>query len=163
MARSIRPVRPDDAEALAALHVATRREAYAHLLPPTFFDEEHLEGRRRMWRRITADPPQMSVVRIAETDTGEAIGLAMSGESTESDASRRARQLYMLYVTAEHHGSGVGQELLDAVLGDEPAMLWVAKENPRAIAFYRRNGFAFDGAEQTDPGAPRITDARMVR
>lgn len=40
---------------------------------------------------------------------------------------------------------------------------WVAKENPRAIAFYRRNGFELDGAEQTDPGAPSITDARMVR
>ncbi|MCB5275771.1 hypothetical protein BJG92_03324 [Arthrobacter sp. SO5] len=41
-------------------------------------------------------------------------------------------------------------------------MLWVAKDNPRAVAFYRRNGFEFDGAEQTDP-APKIVDARMVR
>jgi ribosomal protein S18 acetylase RimI-like enzyme len=57
----------------------------------------------------------------------------------------------------------VGQALLDATLGTDPAMLWVAKENPRAIAFYRRNGFRFDGAEQIDPHAPRITDARMVR
>ena len=163
MLTSIRPVRPADAEALAALHVATWQQAYAHLLPPTFFDEAHLEGRRRMWHRITADPPPASVVRIAESDTGEAIGLAMSGMSAEVDASPRARQLYMLYVTTAHHGSGVGQQLLDAVLADEPAMLWVAKENPRAIAFYRRNAFEFDGAEQIDPGAPRITDARMVR
>ena len=37
------------------------------------------------------------------------------------------------------------------------------KENPRAIAFYRRNGFELDGAEQIDPGAPLITDARMAR
>lgn len=42
-------------------------------------------------------------------------------------------------------------------------MLWVALENPRAIAFYRRNGFEFDGAEETDPAAPAIIDARMVR
>lgn len=42
-------------------------------------------------------------------------------------------------------------------------MLWVAKDNPRAVAFYRRNGFDFDGVEQRDPGAPKITDARMVR
>ena len=31
------------------------------------------------------------------------------------------------------------------------------------IAFYRRNGFAFDGAEQTDPGTPGVVEARMVR
>lgn len=42
-------------------------------------------------------------------------------------------------------------------------MLWVAKDNPRAVAFYLRNGFNFDGTEQTDPGAPKIVDARMVR
>ncbi|WP_447944255.1 hypothetical protein [Microbacterium aurum] len=53
--------------------------------------------------------------------------------------------------------------MLDEVLGTEPAMLWVAKENPRATAFYLRNGFRFDGVEQTDPHAPLITDARMVR
>ena len=44
-----------------------------------------------------------------------------------------------------------------------PAVLWVAKENRRAIAFYRRNGFAFDGAEQSDPGTAGIVEARMVR
>jgi len=42
-------------------------------------------------------------------------------------------------------------------------MLWVARQNPRATAFYARNGFALDGAEQVDPHAPSITDARMVR
>ena len=55
------------------------------------------------------------------------------------------------------------QSQFDAVIPAGPAVLWVAKENPRAIAFYRRSGFAFDGAEQTDPGTPGIVEARMVR
>jgi ribosomal protein S18 acetylase RimI-like enzyme len=66
-------------------------------------------------------------------------------------------------VTRAAHGTGIGQALLDEVLGEEPAMLWVAKENPRAIAFYRRNGFELDGAEEVDPSMPSITHARMVR
>jgi ribosomal protein S18 acetylase RimI-like enzyme len=65
-------------------------------------------------------------------------------------------------VLAAHHGTGIGQTLLDEVLGSGPAQLWVAKQNPRAIAFYRRNGFAFDGAEQTDESTD-ITEARMLR
>jgi ribosomal protein S18 acetylase RimI-like enzyme len=69
----------------------------------------------------------------------------------------------MLYVAAADHGGGAGQALLDAVLEEGPAVLWVAKENPRAIAFYRRNGFEFDGAEQTDPMVPTIIDVRMLR
>lgn len=153
-----------DAPEIAELHVSTWREAYAHLLPQGFFDEAHVRGRHEMWARMLADPRPEWAIRVAERD-GEIIGFAFVGPSIGSDAEKlpRERQLYMIYVAAAHHGTGEGQALLDAVLGDAPAMLWVAKENPRAIAFYRRNGFELDGAEQTDPGAPLITDARMVR
>ncbi|MCH8564241.1 hypothetical protein LTH96_00615 [Nesterenkonia sp. LB17] len=44
-----------------------------------------------------------------------------------------------------------------------PVSLWVAKQNPRAMAFYRRNGFRCDGTEKRDPGASAITDIPMVR
>lgn len=61
---------------------------------------------------------------------------------------------------ADLHGTGAGQLLLDAVLGDSPALLWVAKDNPRARRFYARNGFAADGAEEEAMG---LTVVRMVR
>lgn len=153
-----------DAPELADLHVATWRETYGRLLPEEFFDEAHLEGRRSMWDRLLGEPREGWRTRVAERD-GRLIGFAMAGPSTapEGVAPPRARQLYMLYVTASDHGGGAGQALFDAVLGEEPAVLWVAKENPRAIAFYRRNGFAFDGVEETYPDVPQIVDARMVR
>ena len=69
----------------------------------------------------------------------------------------------MLYVLREHHGSGAGQALLDAVLGEEPAQLWVAEANPRAIRFYERNGFRADGATLTDPAVEDLREIRMVR
>lgn len=146
-----------DAEALAALHVATWRETYGHLLPGDFFGDEVLARRRRMWTRILAEPRPEHVVRVVESD-GTLIGLAMSGISGDG-----MPHLYMLYVVADHHGTGIGQRLFEAVIPPGAAVLWVAKENPRAIAFYRRNGFDFDGAEQADPGTPGIVEARMVR
>ncbi|MFL0564943.1 GNAT family N-acetyltransferase [Microbacterium sp. 179-I 1D1 NHS] len=154
---AIREPQPADVGAVAALHVAAWRETYGHLLPEEYFTDEVAERRRRMWTQILSDPRPEHVVRVAELD-GELIGFAMSGES---DAG--GRQLYMLYVLAAHHGTGAGQALFDAVLAGGPASLWVARENPRAIAFYRRNGFAFDGAEQSDPATPGIVEARMVR
>jgi ribosomal protein S18 acetylase RimI-like enzyme len=104
------------------------------------------------------------MIRIAE-DGGRIIGFAFVGPSFSPEGQElpRDRQVFNLYVAAAHHGSGVGQALLDATAGDGPAMLWVAKDNPRAVAFYRRNGFEFDGAEQSDPGAAKIVSARMVR
>jgi ribosomal protein S18 acetylase RimI-like enzyme len=164
MAFDIRPAVLGDADRIAQLHVLTWQETYAHLLPPGFFDDAHSRMRRDMWDRILNDQRPEWTVRIAESD-GILVGFAMSGPSS-ADAGRnhpRDRQLYNIYVTRAAHGTGIGQALLDEVLGEEPAMLWVAKENPRAIAFYRRNGFELDGAEEVDPSMPSITHARMVR
>ncbi len=155
---------PGDAAALAELHVATWREAYGHLLPEDYFSDEHITGRHRMWDHVLQHPRDDVAVRVAEVD-GEIIGFAWAGPAAGLDGEDppRDHQLYAIYVAAPRHGSGAGQALLDDVLGDGPAMLWVATQNPRAIAFYLRNGFRFDGVEQVDPHAPRITDARMVR
>jgi ribosomal protein S18 acetylase RimI-like enzyme len=35
--------------------------------------------------------------------------------------------------------------------------------NNRAIAFYERNGFAFDGTEYIDPADQNLVELRMVR
>ncbi|WP_141566569.1 GNAT family N-acetyltransferase [Pseudonocardia sp. N23] len=68
-----------------------------------------------------------------------------------------------MHLLAVHHGNGLGQALPDAVLGDEPAQLWVLCTNARAIAFYPRNGFAADRAEFTDPRDPAMVELRMAR
>lgn len=164
MSFTVRRPGPHDAATVAELHLSTWREAYAHLLPADFFSAEYIERRRRMWRGLLDDPPEETTIRIAESG-GSIIGLAWAGPGlgVGDEPPPRERQLYALYVAAAHYGTGAGQALLDEALGPGPAMLWVAAQNPRAIAFYRRNGFEFDGVEQTDPIAPSITDARMLR
>ncbi|WP_257998239.1 GNAT family N-acetyltransferase [Zhihengliuella halotolerans] len=117
-----------------------------------------------MGNHILTQRPESLIVRVAESD-GRIVGFGLAGPSFDPDGGvlPRDAQLFALYLDADFHDSGAGQDLLDAVLGNAPAMLWVARENPRAIGFYRRNGFVFVGAEQADPAAPKITDARMVR
>lgn len=163
MVPNVRSATADDAVALARAHVETWREAYGHLLPSGFFNTELVERRERMWNTILSDANADHVVRVAEAD-GAIAGFAMIGAaiSVETEAPR-PRQLYMLYTYAKHYGTGLGQALFDSVAGEEPLMLWVEKGNARAIAFYLRNGFAFDGVEQVDPGVPLITESRMFR
>ncbi|MBZ4487143.1 GNAT family N-acetyltransferase [Microbacterium sp. cx-55] len=164
MTFTIRTPGPADAATIADLHVATWRQTYSHLLPDDYFSDEHITGRHRMWTHILTQPREDMTARIAES-TRSVIGFALVGpaQNVDGDEPPRDRQLYAIYVSAAHYGTGAGQALLDEALGEAPATLWVAKENPRAIAFYLRNGFRFDGVEQTDPHAPLITDARMVR
>lgn len=117
-----------------------------------------------MRHHVLAHPRDDMTVRVAET-SGTIIGFAWVGSSESPDGkdAPRDRLLYAIYVLAAQDEAGVGQALPNETLGTQPAMLWLAKKNPRARAFYLRNGFRFAGVEQVDPHAPLITDARMVR
>jgi len=53
-----------------------------------------------------------------------------------------------IYVLQEVYGTGAGQRLLDATVGDAPACLWMLDDHPRAEAFYRRNSFQRDDVER---------------
>jgi GNAT superfamily N-acetyltransferase len=97
---------------------------------------------------------------VAEVDD-EIVGWANTSVGHEADGPRDL-QLEGLYVLDPHHGTGVGQALLDAGIGDRPAFLWALDDNPRAHAFYRRNGFVPDGVEQFDE-LWQVTEVRFVR
>ena len=156
----VRPARDADADAIAAVHVRAWQEAYAHLLPADFLAGLDVAARAARWRAIVAEP-EVDVF-VAAVD-GVLVGWASAGPG-RGDAPVRDRELEGIYVLAAHHGSGAGQALLDAVVGDAPAFLWVAERNPRAEAFYRRNGFRRDGAAKHEPVGPHGIDAvRMVR
>lgn len=155
-----RPV-SSDIEALASLHVSTWRETYSGLVPESFFSEEALAARRRMWSRSIDEDRADRIVRLAEIDSA-LVGFAAAGAPVADDPPR-GLQLFMIYLAKDHHGSGAGQALLDSVIGENPAFLWVAKENPRARAFYSRNRFVADGVEQVHPMTEGLIEIRLIR
>ena len=149
-----------DAPGIADVHVQAWREAYAHLLPAAFLASLDPVARTTRWRRTIEDPDV--TVAVAEQD-GVVVGWATAGPGREEHPVR-SRELEGIYLLAAVYGSGAGQMLLDAVLGDVPAFLWVADDNPRAQAFYARNGFRRDGATKTEHlGDTALVAARMVR
>lgn len=155
---TIRPAVPADAVAIAHVHAASWRETYGHVVddPDTspWFDADR---RVPMWREnLTGD---VFTTVVAEDGSG-IVGFAAVQPATD-DGAVRPEELTMLYTLARVHGSGAGQGLLDAVLGARPAQLWVADDNARAIAFYRRNGFSADGA--TSSFGPIERSLRLVR
>lgn len=99
-------------------------------------------------------------IHVAELD-GRIVGWANTSGGRDADAPRPL-ELEGLYTLDEVHGTGVGQALLDAAIGDRPAYLWALDRNPRAHAFYRRNGFAEDGTTKFDDRW-QITEVRFVR
>jgi GNAT superfamily N-acetyltransferase len=154
---TVRPAVPDDAERIVDIRNTGWREAYAHLLSAEFL--ANLSTDAAGFRRGIERPDRTIVV--AELD-GVVVGYALAAPADEEDAPRDWC-LAHIYQYSRAHGSGTGQALLDAAVGDRRAYLWTAEDNPRALAFYIRNGFTPDGARKLIPEWENMAAIRMVR
>lgn len=142
----IRPATLADSKAGAALHRACWQEAYGPYADPALLAEATADaaGWEDRWRhQLAAGPPRPLAVHEAEG----LLGFAVAGSSRDSDLPG-IDELYALYVRQSWWGSGLGQVLLDAVLGANACSLWVLEDNSRARRFYERNGFVPDGARE---------------
>ena len=141
----IRPARPEEATAVALVHIETWRVAYAHVFPSEELErmsDERVERRAEMHRR--------SLPIVAEVD-GEIVGFVSVGPANDDDADG---ELYAIYVLPTHWATGVGRALIQAgedrlrELGHREAVLWVLEDNPRARRFYERAGWTRDGTKR---------------
>ena len=125
----LRPAVPADADAVADVHLASRRAA---AMPPGI----HPDADVRSWlsARIAQDD-----VWVAELD-GQVVGYARFTATWLDD----------LYVTPAHAGRGIGGALLDVVKSLRPGGfgLWVFEMNEPARDFYLRREFV--ERERTD-------------
>jgi GNAT superfamily N-acetyltransferase len=171
MATVIRPALVADAPGIARVHWDSHQTTYVE---PGRVERERVEAwtmviRISFWTANLAiandvypvpDGFHRQAIWVAEVDD-EIVGFATTSMGHESGAPREL-QLEAIYVLEGHHGTGVGQALVDSALGGRPAYLWALDDNPRAHAFYRRNGFELDGAEQFDE-LWQVTEVRFVR
>lgn len=156
----LRTAVPGDGASIARCHIACWREAYAHLVSDEFLEGLDVEERADMWERaIARRGPEVPVADVE----GEIVGLAGASPRRDEDEGLPDLELRLIYVRAAYHGTGTGQRLLDAAIGDGPAYVWVAEDNPRAHSFYRRNGFRPDGARKIEPAFEDMAEVRMVR
>lgn len=157
----IRNPHAHEAEVLADLHLTAWEETYSGQFPPSEWGEEARRARIQMWTAICTAPRPGDRFAVAERG-GKVVGIAASGISRE-DSAPVEPELWLIYLLASEQGSGAGQSLLDAVVGSDAASLWVLEDNPRARAFYSRNGFRFDGTRKFSGFDTAGDEIRLVR
>jgi ribosomal protein S18 acetylase RimI-like enzyme len=157
----IRDAELADMAALGILHLACWREAYGEVLSAEFFAGQSSEARGERWTQIFGRMGHDERLLLA-FDREELVGFVSSGPS-RGTAPARTNELYALYIRASHYGTGLGARLLTAALGESSAQLWVAERNPRAIAFYRKHGFTFDGTRDLVEYMENLVELRMTR
>lgn len=113
----------------------------------------------------------MTLFWVAEDHPREMVGYAqvrLGSRSTHVPASRQV-ELARIYADRRWHGQGLGLALLDrcveAATEWNADVLWLGvwEKNPRAIAFYEKNGFRAVGDQAFQVGADRQRDIVMAR
>ena len=144
-----------DMDGKGYVHWKSWQETYTGLMPQEYLDRMTLEKCVQIARKW----PDGLIV--AKKD-GRVIGFAGYGQYRDG-ALPDTGEVFALYVLKEFHGQKVGYDLMNEAmrrLADYPqAALWVLKGNERAIRFYQRYGFQFDGTELTGAAG---TELRMI-
>lgn len=148
---------PEEIEGKSLVHWQTWREAYDALLPAEFQETITLERCRLFSQKYLENT-------LIAMDGVKVVGFISYGNFR--DETIQAGEIFALYVLKDYYGQGIAQKLVRAALTALDhffeIFLWVLKDNKRAIAFYQKMGFTFDGQEKILELGKPIKEKRMV-
>ena len=154
----LRAAERDDADAIAAVHVAAWRSGYGHVFPAEWLSsDEFAHDRARLWREWRVGPgDRVAVATLAERADTTPIITAFAWFGPERDRGRANTgrgEIHAFYADPRVWGTGVATALMEhtelrlRTEGFDAAVLWVLADNPRARGFYERHGWQPSGIE----------------
>ena len=162
---SVRNARPDDAEAVARVNVASHRAAYRGLLQDVTLDALSVDDKTPAWRARLAHPETPEHKGWVVEADGEIVGYAFAGPARDLDTvTAGGIEIYGFYIHPDHWGKGAGRALMEAVLADFGARgypfatLNVLEDNGPARRFYERLGWRWEEGVRQAPweGSPQV-------
>ena len=148
----------DEIDGKGYVHYKSWHETYTQLVDPKYMEGITLE-------KCTAIAHRWLDNILVAKDKDRVIGFVGYGAYRDQSLPEHG-EIFAIYVLEEYHGQKVGYELMNAALEKltdyEKIAVWVLKGNDRAIHFYKRYGFCFDGTEaEIVLGTPN-TKLRMI-
>ncbi|MEH1102498.1 GNAT family N-acetyltransferase [Micromonospora sp. CPCC 205561] len=158
---TIRREEPDDAEAVARVHIHGWQAGYAGIMPEEVLRRLNVAAWAQRRRDLgTADPEHPFTTLLAEID-GAVAGFTTFGpyrnDQDRDDLDPAYGEVVAMYVEPARWGDGTAPALLAAARaglvrrGWSDYRLWVLEENHRARRFYERAGLSPDGERSTYP------------
>jgi ribosomal protein S18 acetylase RimI-like enzyme len=143
----IRSATPEDALAIATVHVSAWKAAYRGIVPVEFLDSLSIEQRSDAWRQILLErAPETLVAQAADA----ILGFISAAASRDPDAQPFTGEIWAVYVAPAHWRTGIGRLLCQQAerrllqQGLNEVTLWVLKDNRPAHQFYWSTGFITD-------------------
>jgi ribosomal protein S18 acetylase RimI-like enzyme len=158
---TVRRAVPEDARAIAEVHVRSWRVAYQGLMPDDVLEGLSVEDRAQFWRGAAGMEPESGGLFVAAAGADVLGFCAFATPGRDDDAVDRVAEIGAIYVDPATWRAGVGSALMEAALtelranGWRSVTLWVLADNRQARKFYARFGFEPDGAEMREERSGR--------
>ncbi len=140
----VRRATPEDASAIARVHVDSWRTTYRGIVPDDVLDDLSYERYEEHWDRQLRDSTGERCVFVGLDEQGSVVGFASSGPERSGDPAYTG-ELYAIYALEAHQRVGLGRELVRATVrallegGHRSMLVWVLERNP-ARGFYEALG-----------------------
>lgn len=162
------PATLEDAPAIAQVHVASWRAAYADIFDTAWLSALSIEDRTSLWQRVlSAGESRNMVAKIGP----KVMGFVNFGPCRDKGATQTQGEIWALYAVPEAWGQGFGRALTSCALaqlsgtGCLTTSLWVLTANSRGRLFYEASGFAaVTGSQKSfELGGKQIEEIQYLR
>jgi GNAT superfamily N-acetyltransferase len=154
----IRRARPDDADAIAGVQVASWKTTYRGVVADAYLDAMVLGERPAYWRASLERESDLAFV-AEDVETGRIVGFVTGGANrrTEPYAAEFTSELHAIYLLEAHQRGGTGTRLVRALVSEllqrgERSMVVLALEENPSTAFYQQLGARRLGGEPVKIG-----------
>ena len=140
------------------VHCTAWQEAYRGIVCDRYLDSMTVEATTARARKF----PENTLVA---KDKEKVVGFAVYSLSRDEDLMD-AGEVVAIYILSEYYGHKIGYRLMNEAVSRlseyNTIFVWVLEQNARAIRFYHRYGFEFDGCKkQLNLGTP-VSAVRMM-
>lgn len=141
------------------VHFTSWQEAYRGIVCDRYLDLMTVEATTARARKF----PENTLIA---KDKEKVVGFAVYGASRDEDLPD-AGEVIALYVLSEYYDRKIGYRLMNEAVSKleeyNTIFVWVLEKNERAISFYHKYGFEFDGCKKEwNLGTP-VSIVRMIK
>ena len=141
------------------VHCTSWKEAYRGIVCDRYLDSMTVEA-------TTARARQFPENTLIAKDKENVVGFAVYGPSRDEDLMD-AGEVVAIYVLSEYYDHKIGYRLMNEACSRlseyNTIFVWVFEKNERAIRFYHKYGFEFDGCKKEWRPGTQVSIIRMIK